>query len=93
MTAEWLNSIKEAQKHLSNTSSMLVLDPFEMCLNSCSKNNKMIALNLLVDWRKIPEKIVEHSFKKCCIIKTLDSMENDTVKKNIGTDGCESKVI
>lgn len=47
----------------------------------------MVALNLMVDWRKIPEKTVEHSFKKGCITKALDSMENDIVKKNTGTAG------
>lgn len=28
MTAEWLNSTKEAQKHLSNPSSVVVTDAF-----------------------------------------------------------------
>lgn len=53
------------------------------------KNNKMLALIP----QKISEKIVEHSFKKCCMIKTLDDMENDTTERNTGIDGSESKVI
>lgn len=47
-----------------------------------NENNKMLASNLLMDWKKIPEKIMEDSFKKYCVIEALNGMENDTVNKN-----------